>query len=188
MINEQTLRVIDEIDALRKTHEDSWQVPREEADMLLQIALATGAKLIVEVGTSYGFSGLHWALAAKLNGGHVHTIDASEKKVLASRQAFDRAGLGEFITNHHGDARQKLAEIAGPIDLAFIDADKPSCGAYFDLLWPKLSPGGSILTDNATTHRQQLADFVRHVRGLDGAISREVAIGNGIEWTIKLAK
>ena len=76
--------------------------------------------------------------------------------------------------------------IAGPIDIAFIDADKVSTHAYFDLLWAKVRVGGSVLTDNATTHREELADFVGYVRGLADASSVEVAVGNGVEWTIKL--
>ena len=74
-----------------------------------------------------------------------------------------------------------------PIDLAFIDADKPSTRAYFDLVWPKVRVGGSVITDNATTHREELSDFVKYVRGLGDASSTEVAVGNGIEWTVKTA-
>jgi predicted O-methyltransferase YrrM len=92
------------------------------------------------------------------------------------------------IANHLGDAHDVLKSIPAPIDIAFIDADKPACRTYFDLLWPKIRPGGSVLTDNATTHRSELADFVRHLRSLGDASSVEVAVGNGIEWTIKLAK
>ena len=79
-----------------------------------------------------------------------------------------------------------LATIAGPIDLAFLDADKESTQAYLDLIWPKLVVGGSVITDNAVTHRGELADFVRHVRSMPDATSVEVAVGNGIEWTVKV--
>jgi predicted O-methyltransferase YrrM len=73
----------------------------------------------------------------------------------------------------------------GPIDIGFIDADKPSTRQYFDLLWPKIRAGGCIITDNAATHRKELAAFVTHVRSLADASSVEVNVGNGIEWTIK---
>ena len=49
-----------------------------------------------------------------------------------------------------------------------------------------MRPGGSVLTDNATTHRAELAEFVAYVRGLPGAASTEIPVGNGVEWTIKL--
>ena len=179
------LAAIDELDALRKSRDDHWQIPRVEGDLLHHIALTANARVVVEIGTSYGFSGLFWGAALKQTGGRLHTIDIAEKKYHSSRQTFAAAGLADTITNHLGDAREVLKVIDGPLDLAFIDADKPACRTYFDLLWPKLRPGGAILTDNATTHRAELADYIRHLRSLPGASSIEVAVGNGIEWTIK---
>jgi predicted O-methyltransferase YrrM len=179
------LAVINEIDDYRKSKDDSWQIPRIEGELLHHIALASRAKLIVEVGTSYGFSGLFWGAAMLSTGGKLHTIDIAEKKFDASKATFAKAGLSNVIVNHLGDAQAVLKMLDGPFDLAFIDADKPACRAYFDLLWPKLRPGGSILTDNATTHRTELADYIKHLRSLRDASSVEVAVGNGIEWTIR---
>ena len=180
------LAAIDELDALRKSRDDHWQIPRVEGELLHHIALAMNAKLIVEIGTSYGFSGLFWGAALKQTGGRLHTIDIAQKKFDASRQTFAQAGLADVIINHLGDAHDVLKSIAGPIDLAFIDADKPACREYFETLWPKIRPGGAILTDNATTHRTELADYIKHLRSLADASSIEVAVGNGIEWTTKL--
>jgi len=177
---------IDELDRLGKTRDDAWQIPREEGHLLYQIALASEAKLIVEIGTSYGFSGLFWGAALKLKRGKLHTIDVNQKKFDSARATFAQAGLGEIITNHLGDAGQVLAKIGGPIDLAFVDADKPSTAKYFELLWPKVRVGGTVITDNATTHRVELAEFVRGVRSREDAHSIEIAIGNGIEWTLKV--
>jgi predicted O-methyltransferase YrrM len=186
MLNDpKILAVIDEIDAYRKSKDDAWQIPRIEGELLHHIALSTAAKVIVEVGSSYGFSGLFWGAAMKQTGGKLHTIDLSEKKYDASKANFARAGLGDVIVNHLGDGQAVLKTLMGPIDIAFIDADKPACQAYFDLIWPKLRAGGSVLTDNATTHRVELADYIKGLRGLADASSVEVAVGNGIEWTIK---
>lgn len=181
-------RLINELDALGKTRNDAWQVPRVEGEMLRQIALSANARVIVEVGTSYGFSGLFWGSALLRTGGVLHTIDLDPKKVESSKKTFAEAGLSAIITNHQGNAAEVLKGMKGPFDLAFIDADKSSTRAYFDLIWPKLRQGGSILVDNATTHKEQLADYVKHVRGLPDAVSAEVAIGNGVEWTVKCGK
>ena len=184
------LSVIDELDALGKTRDDAWQVPRAEGEMLHHIALSSNAKSIVEVGTSYGFSGLFWAAAMQQTGGRLHTIDKDPKKFESSKATFARAGVEQFVTNHLGDAQQilqsKLKDLS--IDLAFIDADKPATGAYFDLLWPRVKQGGSILIDNATTHKAQLGEFVTAIRSRSDARSTEIAIGNGIEWVIKLPR
>lgn len=178
--------LIDELDALRASRDDAWQVPRVEGEMLHHIALATRAKLIVEIGTSYGFSGLCWLRALQTTGGHLHTLDRDQKKYDSSKQSFARAGVSSLVTNHLGDAKVIIPTLPDDIDIAFIDADKPSTQGYFDLLWPKMRACGSVLVDNATTHKKELADFVARVRSRADARSTEVAVGNGIEWIIKL--
>ena len=178
--------LIDELDALRSTRDDAWQIPRVEGDLLHHIALSTRAKTIVEIGTSYGFSGLFWAMALQATGGRLHTIDKDARKFESSKKTFERAGVADIVTNYLGDAQEILRNMPGEIDIAFIDADKPSTQAYFDLVWPKIRIGGSCIVDNATTHRQELWEFVHGVRGRDDTRSSEVAVGNGIEWIIKL--
>jgi len=183
----KTIRqLIDELDALGKTRDDAWQISREEGELLRQIALSTNARVIIEVGTSYGFSGLFWGSALLRTGGMLHTIDMNPKKVESSKKTFAAAGLEAHVVNHEGNAGDILTALKGPFDLAFIDADKPATRSYFDLIWPKLRVGGSVLTDNAITHKEQLADFINHVRSLPDALSTQVAVGNGLEWTIKL--
>ena len=176
---------IDELDRM-KIRDDAWQIPREEGHLLCQIALVANAKTIVEIGTSYGFSGLFWGAALKQTGGKLHTIDVSQKKFDASRATFAQAGLTDVITNYLGDAGQVVASMPGAIDIAFVDADKPSTQKYFDLLWSRVRVGGMIITDNAATHRAELADFVKYARTRPDAHSIEIAIGNGIEWTVKV--
>ena len=180
------LKQIDELESLRQSRDDHWQIPRVEGDLLYHIALSARCKTIVEVGTSYGFSGLFWAAALKQTGGHLHTIDMSQKKYVSSKETFAQAGVAEIVVNHLGDAREIIPKISGQIDLAFIDAEKPLCRTFFDLIWPNVKVGGSVITDNATTHRTELADYVKYLRGLPNASSVEVAVGNGIEWTIKV--
>lgn len=180
------LEAIAQLDSLRHTRNDHWQIPREEGELLHHIALSMNAQRIVEVGTSYGFSGLFWGAALARTGGRLHTIDKDPRKHESARQTFARAGLAERITAHLGDAHGVIPLIEGVIDIAFIDADKPSTQGYFELLWPKVRRGGCILTDNATTHREELSSFVDQVRSRQDARSVEVAIGNGVEWTVKV--
>jgi len=187
-MNDQIRRLIDELDAHGKIRDDAWQITREEGELLHQIALSTSARVIVEIGTSYGFSALFFGAALLQTGGLLHTIDINPSKAESAKKTFADAGLGQIIINHVGAAVDLLATLKGPIDIAFIDADKPSTRTYFDLLWPKLRVGGSVLVDNATTHKEQLADFVSYVRSLPDGVSFEVAVGNGVEWIIKTEK
>lgn len=181
----QITAAIEELEKLR-TRPDAWQIPLVEGELLHQIALAMMAQLVVEVGTSYGFSGLFWGAALQRTGGHLHTIDRDPKKYDASKLTFAQCGLNDRITNHLGDAHDVLKVVPGEIDIAFIDADKPACRDYFEIVWPKLRVGGCVLTDNVTTHREQMTDYVAWLRGRSDARSVEVAVGNGVEWTIKV--
>jgi len=178
--------LIEELDRLGRERDDAWQIPRVEGELLRQIALSHHAKLIIEIGTSYGFSGLFWASALRTTGGKLHTVDKDPRKVELSRANFAKAGVGESIINHLGDGQQIIPKLPSAIDIAFIDADKPATQAYVDLLWPKLRTGGSLLIDNATTHHAQLAPVVKALRDKADASVAEVTVGNGLEWAIKL--
>jgi predicted O-methyltransferase YrrM len=185
-MSDAIVSLIDELEELRKTRDDHWQIPRAEGEMLHHIALTSHARTIVEVGTSYGFSGLFWSRALKQTGGHLHTIDRDPKKFESSKQTFQRAGVSDVVTNYLGDAQGILATMPAGIDIAFIDADKPATQTYLDLIWPKIRVGGSVIIDNATTHKKELADVVKALRSRPDARSTEVAVGNGIEWVIKI--
>jgi predicted O-methyltransferase YrrM len=186
-INATVAEVVDRVDRLRLEVNDTWQVPRVEGELLHHLALSMKAKLIVEIGTSYGFSSLFWADAMARTGGHVHTIDIDRKKFAASREHFRAAGLDGYVTNHLGNATELVSTLPDGIDLAFLDADKSQTQQYLDAVWPKLRVGGSALIDNATTHREQLAPYLRALRARDDTSVIEVAVGNGLIWAIKTA-
>lgn len=179
---------IDKVDNLAKAERkaDAWQISREQGELQAQIALAIGARRIVEVGTSYGFSGLWWLAALTATEGHLHTFDVSEKKYHASRATFEAAGVADRVTNYLGDARELLGKIEGPIDLGFIDADKPSTQDYFDTLWPLVRVGGCILTDNVNSHAEHMVPYVAGLRQRDDAHTVTIPIRTGLEWTMKL--
>jgi predicted O-methyltransferase YrrM len=182
----ELLTTITALDAFAKTVNDAWQIPLVEGHLLTQLALAVNARTIVEIGTSYGFSALNFARALRHTHGHLHTIDRDPKKFESSKSAFARAGVADLITNYLGDAAGILPNMPSGIDLAFIDADKPACQTYFDLLWPKVRPGGAVLTDNATTHATELAPYITGLRSRPDAYSTLLPVGNGVEWTVKL--
>lgn len=179
---------IEELDALRAQRDDAWQIPRIEGELLYQIAVSAQAKTIVEVGTSYGFSGLFWAAALRHTGGTLHTIDLDPKKVTESRRIFDRAGVGRSVINHQGDLREILPKLGVTADVLFLDAgEKRLTLDYFNLAWPLVRVGGSLLTDNTTTHPAELKPFIQHMRSRPDAVSAELPVGNGLEWTLKLS-
>ena len=115
--------------------------------------LAGGRRRIVEVGTAFGYSTLWLALGQPADGTIV-TIDPDRERTDRARGWWREAGIDdERITVVSAKALEAFASgdpaLAGPFDLAFIDALKPEYGAYLDaLLDGRLEPGALVLADN----------------------------------------
>jgi predicted O-methyltransferase YrrM len=188
MFSERIQTVIDRVDRLRHQVGDHWQIPADEALVLAQLVSIGRCVSICEIGTSYGFSTLHLAAAARWQNGHVHTIDQDPKKLSAAAHNLRDAGLDDAVIMHQGDARGILASIEpkAPFDFVFIDATKDQSDAYLDAVLPKLAPRCILVTDNTTTHAEELATFVKRLRSLPGFTSCAVTVGNGFELSVKI--
>ncbi len=186
MFNPQINSIISEVDALRHTVDDHWQIPADEALVIAQLARLGRCRSICEIGTSYGFSTLHLAAATAELGGHVHTFDIEPRKTAAARDHLTRAGVINSVTLHTGPAQQLLPTLkpAAPFDFVFIDAWKDQSPQYLAAVTPHLAPRAVLITDNTTTHASELADFIKQLRALPGAKSCDVPVGNGFELTI----
>ena len=115
-------------------------------------ALAAGRRRIVEVGTAYGYSTL-WLALGQPSDGTIVTIDPDRSRTDLARAWWRDAGIADGrITVVNAKALDSFAggdaSLAGPFDLAFIDALKPEYQAYFDALVPRLSPGALVVADN----------------------------------------
>jgi caffeoyl-CoA O-methyltransferase len=114
--------------------------------------LAGGRKRIVEVGTAYGFSTL-WLALGQPAGGTIVTIDPDRSRTDLARGWWRDAGVpDEQIVVVNAPALDAFAAgepaLAGPFDLAFIDALKPEYERYVEALVPRLVPGALVLADN----------------------------------------
>jgi predicted O-methyltransferase YrrM len=114
---------------------------------LSMISKLISPQLIVEIGTFTGYSALCLAEGLKPDG-RLISIDINEELESFTRSFFDRSPFAKQIDYRIADAQQELANINGPIDLVFIDADKRNYAKYFDLVIGKMRPGGLILVDN----------------------------------------
>jgi len=115
-------------------------------------ALAAGRRRIVEVGTAYGYSTL-WLALGQPAGGTIVTIDPDRERTDLARGWWREAGIDDDrITVVSAKALEAFAAnepaLAGPFDLAFIDALKPEYERYLDALIPRLAPGALVLADN----------------------------------------
>lgn len=168
--------------------DDAWQIPPDEAVALHQIIVAARCISLLEIGVSYGYSTLHLAHAARINGGHLHAVEASQRKADAAAASLSDAGLSQYVTIHLGRAQEVIPTIRfdRPPDFLFIDAVKAECFEYLDTAWPRLADQCLIITDNTLTHADELESFLAHLRVHPEIVSSEtVRLGNGFEISVK---
>lgn len=102
---------------------------------------------ILEIGTYTGYSALCLA-EGLLPDGKLHTIDKNEELRELQRRYFDLSPYGDQIIQHTGLALETIPRMGETFDLVFIDADKQEYPDYFEIVLPKVRPGGLILLDN----------------------------------------
>lgn len=126
-------------------------VAPNQGKLLHLLARALGAHNILEVGTLGGYSTI-WLARALDEGGRLVTLELESRHADVAQANFDRAGLADRVILRRGPAVDSLAELvsegAGPFDLVFIDADKPSNPEYFEWALRLTRPGSVILVDN----------------------------------------
>lgn len=121
--------------------------------LLKMFCQLVGAHRVLELGTFSGYSAL--SMAEGLTPDPVtgqcelHTIEVFDELEDFLHDVMSRAGeLGQRIHLHFGDALEVIPQLEGLFDVAFIDADKRIYDQYFELILPRMRPGGLILADN----------------------------------------
>jgi caffeoyl-CoA O-methyltransferase len=140
------LEVLDDLD--KHQRRGMMNVPLEDARLLRILTEAIGAKNVVEVGTSNGYSGIWFCLALRHTGGKLTTHEIDTGRAKLARENFQRAGVDPLVTLVEGDAHEQVKKLTEPIDLLFIDADKQGYLDYLNKLLPLVRPGGVIVAHN----------------------------------------
>jgi caffeoyl-CoA O-methyltransferase len=125
------------------------QIAPDQGAFMYMLARVAGVRRAVEVGTFTGYSALCVARALPEDG-HLLCCDVSEEWTSIARDAWKQAGVDHKIELRLGPAADTLAALpADPVyDFAFVDADKTGYLTYYELLLPRMRPGGMILVDN----------------------------------------
>jgi caffeoyl-CoA O-methyltransferase len=118
-----------------------------EGRLLETLVHASGAKNVLEFGTFTGYSAL--AMAAALpSSGKVVTLEVDPERAQTARRHFGESRYGDRIELRLGPAVESVAELPGPFDLVFIDADKTGYPDYFEAALERLARRGLIVLDN----------------------------------------
>jgi len=142
------LSVIEDVG--RNQRQGTMIVPEQDGRILRVLTESIGAKHVVEIGTSVGYSALWFCLALERTDGRLTTFEIDEGRAALARENFRRAGVTNRVTIVMGDAHQTVLQLKEPIDLLFLDADKEGYVDYLKKLLPLVRPGGLVVAHNIT--------------------------------------
>jgi predicted O-methyltransferase YrrM len=106
---------------------------------------------VLELGTFTGYSSISMARGLR-DGGRIISCDVNEETNAIARRYAEEAGVADRIEYRLGPALESIAELDGPFDLVFIDADKENNANYVEWALRLTRPGAMILVDNVVRH------------------------------------
>ena len=153
--------VLREIEAYTLAHHPHAQMlsGHVQGKLLEIISRMIQPQRILEIGTFTGFSALCLAKGLQ-KGGMLHTIEIKKEDAATANKYFQKAGAGEQIKLHLGNALEIIPTLHESWDLVFLDADKVNYINYYELTLPKVKKGGWILADNVLFHGEVLEEAV----------------------------
>jgi predicted O-methyltransferase YrrM len=137
----------------------------EEDGRFLRVLVATrGAKSILEIGAASGYSAIWLGLGARETGGQVVAIEYDKGRAAEAAANIRNAGLADVVRIVQGDAFQEIPKLQGSFDMVFLDAWKPDYKKFFDLVYPRLNPGGVFVAHNVVNKKNEMQPFLRAVQ------------------------
>lgn len=163
-------------------------VGAEVGQMLHALVLARRPQRILELGTSYGYSTLFLADAARSVGGTVVTMEIADYKQAEAWRQIEAAGLSPQVDFRLGDALEMLAADPGPFDFVLLDIWKDLYLPCFEAFYPKLSDEAIVAADNMIfppSARAEVRKFREAVRAKADLQSVLVPVGQGVELAVR---
>lgn len=164
---------------------DLWlAVSPETGTLLYMLARSSGARVIIEFGTSFGISTLYLAAALRDNGGgRLITTEFEPSKVMRAKANLTEGGLIDLVEVREGDALQTLsADLPETIDLLLLDGAKAIYPEILSLVESRLRPGALVIADNADFS----PDYLARVRSpASGYMS--TPFGDDVELSVRLS-
>jgi predicted O-methyltransferase YrrM len=158
-------------------------VSQETGALLYMLVRSSGARSVVEFGTSFGVSTLHLAAAIRDNGGgRLISSEFEPSKAARARENIAAAGLSDLVEIREGDALETLArDLPEKIDLVLLDGAKTLYSPVLSLLEARLRTGALVIADNANWN----PDYLAKVRLSTGGYL-SVPFADDVELSMKL--
>ncbi len=135
-----------EMEAVAK--ENGFPIVGRMVGVTLEIlARSIGARRVFELGSGYGYSA-YWFARAVGDGGEVHLTDGDPGNETKALDYLGRAGLGERVRFHVGDALSSFSAVQGDFDIVYCDIDKHGYPGAWAAACERIRVGGLWLCDN----------------------------------------
>ncbi len=160
----------------------------EVGAFLHALIVARRPRRILELGTSYGYSTLFLADAARAVGAQMVTMELADYKQAYAREQLVEAGLADVVDFRCGDAVAMTAADPGTFDFALLDIWKELYLPCFEALYPKLTDEGLICADNMITPevaRPEVRQYRTAVQAKPDLQTTLLPVGQGIELTVR---
>lgn len=177
-------KILQGIEDILQSQGRRMNVPMADGRLLRLLAESVGARQVVEFGTSNGISAIWMSLALRKTGGKLITHEIDPDTAAQARENFAAVGVADIITVVEGDGHEEAADLKGPIDLVFIDADKEGYLDYYQKTLPLLRPGGLVCAHNMNA-RMADPDFVKAITTDPNVETVLYTQGAGMSVTLK---
>jgi predicted O-methyltransferase YrrM len=172
--------------AIRAADTGQLAVSEEDGRFLRVLVGATQAKQVLEIGAASGYSAIWIGLGLRQTGGRLVTIEYDPVRAREAAANIQRAGLSDIVQVIAGDAFAEIPRLQGRFDLVFLDAWKPDYKKFFDIVFPRVAPGGLFLAHNVINKKNEMKDFLATIDTHPQAITTIVSPGHeGISMTYK---
>jgi caffeoyl-CoA O-methyltransferase len=148
----------------------------DEAALLTMLARLVGARRALEIGTFTGYGAISIARGLAEDSS-LTCLEVSDEYAAIARRNIESAGLSERVEIRVGPADEALRAMPEEpsFDYVFIDADKTGYPTYYDLVVPRLLPGGLLLLDNVFLGGEVVAPHDERTRTMDDLNNRVTA-------------
>jgi caffeoyl-CoA O-methyltransferase len=150
-------RVLEDI---RRADTGQLAVSEEDGRFLRTLVAASRTQRALEIGAASGYSAIWIGLGLRETGGRLVAIEYDADRSREATANIRRAGLQDVVTVVAGDAFKEIPRLQGSFDFVFLDAWKPDYTKFFDLMTPRLAPGGLFLAHNVVNKRDEMLDFL----------------------------